>query len=171
MSKLVLLVIAGLLAAAAVPGTAKAGGVSVSIALQAKVPGICLIGRGRHWVSVAVTLPTDANGAISTAPQTVTFPATLCNTSASVTVGSLQDGAMIAGDTAGADGKIDYLATASFGGAGASANTASSASGSALTGHPAMGTLTVSIQPLQPAGPMLPSSVYTDTITVALLPR
>ena len=139
--------------------------------MSAYVPGFCQVGRGAALVNVTVTIPVDAAGAISTAPQSFVVPAAVCNASASVTLRSAQGGAKIAGDAKGTDGKVDYIATASFGGAGASANTASSNSGAARTSQPAKGTVTVTIEPLQPTQPMLPLSAYTDTVTVMLLPQ
>jgi len=171
MLKLALLSLTSFGSALLVWGTAAADAASGSIVLQATVPGICVVGQGRNVLTTEVAFPTDTSGTISMVPQSVTVPSALCNTKASITLSSAQAGARIFGDTAGTDEKVDYIATVSFDGLVTSANTATSSTSAARTTRAKIGILTITVEPIPPIGPMLPSSVYTDTVTVTLSPR
>ena len=180
------------------PGTAQAGG-SYSDSLTAwtfdivnlvaltsrpfTVTGIvtktCTIGGVARPTADSATIPVSVAGAVNTAVINKSYASVACNTPSNVQITS-QSGAVKNSGTppSGFTNLINYAASATFSGATATLNTASTStaigpeSGTAVstTGATPSGTMTVSITPQANALRLL-SGAYSDVMTITITPQ
>jgi hypothetical protein len=121
----------------------------------------------------SVRVPVSALGVVSIAQVQRSYNAVVCNAPTDITMASQNGGIRHSGTApSGFANVIDYLAQASFGGATATINTATSAvtTGKLNTTTGANGTMLVNITPQTPALPLM-TGAYDDVLTITLTPQ
>jgi hypothetical protein len=139
---------------------------SVSVSLQAYVPKYCRVGGSAATIDVAVSLMVNAEGAL-VSPEPVAVPGVICNYAALITMSSLGGGAHSANATGAT---VRYLVTTRFGTATVTFD-AAAVSSTGTTSGPQKGSMTAVVAPMQPAEPLEPGAVFTDTLRISLMPR
>ena len=149
-------------------------GVTQSVMLRAVVPKFCTIGGSLAPVEFEITLRVSGTGTISTSVPSFTVPSAICNTPADIIASSRLGKARATGHVrvlSGFTDSADYIATTKFGGAVAMLDTTVERGRTATTQGAVNGVLTITVIPVQPAVPLVPATVYTDTLRVRLVPR
>jgi hypothetical protein len=146
---------------------------SATLTVNATVTKICTIGGSTTPSSDNATIPIDAAGNVNTTPILKTYANVDCNTPTSIGLSSANWGVM-AGTSAPAafSNVINYAASATFGGATASINTAARTTtpGTISTAGGTIGSMFLTITPITPANPLV-QGAYSDVLSIALTPQ
>jgi hypothetical protein len=157
------------------PAPASAQTATQDINITANVTSYCTINGITNPAALNATIPVSL-GVVTTTPIANTIANVACNNVADVVASSLSGGVTtgIAGPS-GTTNIIDYTATAVFGGATSTLNTATdlTAVGTEIgstgtTTGAASGNLVVTITPQTPSSPLATSAAYADTLRVTL---
>jgi hypothetical protein len=151
------------------------------LAIRAIVPKFCTVGGSVTSINFTITIPVSDLGAVNTTVQSFTSPSAICNTAADVITTSMLGGAKNTRAVtvrSGFTNVVGYIATASFGGATSTINTAfvptttaSERVSTASTSSAAKGNLVITVVPIQPIAPLMPGTSYTDNLRVTLQPK
>lgn len=145
---------------------ALARSVLVNVSIGATVPKYCRAGSSVATIDVAVSFRVDASGELVPAAP-VSVPGVVCNEAALITLQSLGSGARSA---SAAGTSVRYVATTRFGAASVTLDTAAVTS-SGTTSAPQIGSVSVVIAAMPPSAPLVPGTVFTDTLRISLTPR
>ncbi len=144
--------------------------------IGAFVPKFCTVGGSIKPIDLTISIPVSATGTVNTAVQSFTAHSIICNAPAEVVAMSMLGGAK--GTAGGSPSVVNYVVTASFGGATSTINTAvvptatSAERGSkASTSSATMGNLVITVTPVQPDVPLVSATTFTDSLRVTLQPR
>ncbi len=162
--------------------SALAQSASQSVFIRATVPKFCTVGGTIKSVDFVVTIHVGATGTIDSSIQSFTTPSVICNTTADLTATSKYGGARRnrkPSDAVGLEADIvDYIGSATFGGATTTINTAAKSSAAGPEpGSPgfvavaSVGNLFVTVSPLHSAVFVAPGVTYTDVLRITLHPR
>lgn len=179
MSKKLLAAAAAAAVSAACATGAFAQAATQDVQITASVPKFCTVGGSATPSALTTTIPVTSTGNVTTTQQNFTVNSVTCNTATNV-VATSQSGGVKSSATApsGFTNIIDYSASATFGSATSTVNTATNpaaagaeAGTTGATSGAATGNLQISITPAQPSSPLVAGTDYSDTLRVTLTPQ
>ena len=174
--KQVMIVAALAIASIAASTGAIAQAVSQNVNISVFVPKFCTVGGIIKPIDLTIRIPVRDTGTVNTAVQSFIAHSVICNAPAEVVAMSMLGGAKSAGG--GSPSVVNYVVTASFGGATSTINTAvmptatsTERGNTASTSSATKGNLVITVTPVQPGVPVESSNTFTDNLRVTLQPR